>query len=62
MKRTIENCTIIKNALKNEIGERPETEQHEGKTYCVGYEGAFFDPYHICQDCKVSIYSLEAEE
>lgn len=61
MKRTIENCFLIKKALRNELAELPEIEQHEGKAYCTGYEGAYGDPYHKCQDCKVSIYSLEEQ-
>ena len=62
MRRTIENCTTIKMAMGIPWLDKPLTEEHEGKTYCQGYEGADGDPYETCQTCKVSIYSLEVQE
>lgn len=61
MKRTIENCTIIK-LMQNEGVGKPLTEECQGKKFCQGYEGSDGDPYEKCKTCKVSIYSFEVQE
>lgn len=61
MKRTIENCSIIK-LMQNEGVGKPLIEVHQGKKLCQGYEGSDGDPYVKCKTCKVSIYSLEVQK
>lgn len=62
MRGIIENCKVIKRALANEVANRPETEELDGKVYCQGYEGGDGDPYEKCKSCKASIYSLEVPD
>jgi len=49
-KRTIENCAVIKNAVKRGLGE-PEIQL--GK--CLGYSNGYDDePCEKCKDCKLN--------
>lgn len=55
-KRTIYNCSIIKKAVKNGIG---ECGSENGK--CIGYAGEDGDePCNACKECKLNaMYSQE---
>ena len=50
-KRTIENCSLIKKAIKELAG---EPKVLEGK--CEGYHNEHDEPHEVCQKCKLSIY------
>lgn len=55
MKRTKENCSLIKQSVKLGIGE-PETTKN-GK--CDGYETADGEPFKTCQKCKLCYWYEE---
>lgn len=46
--RTLENCSLIKKAVRRGIG---EPEQRNGK--CLGYGGDEDEPYYICAGCRL---------
>lgn len=55
-RRTIENCKVIKRALK--LGEGvPLTESLNNKKYCQGYQKSEWDdePYYECMKCHLNI-------
>lgn len=56
-RRTIENCRVIKEAVKEGIGE-PGKEPLNGKEYCQGYQKSERDdePYFKCINCHLNIY------
>jgi len=56
-RRTIENCKVIKDAVREGVGE-PLTESRNGKIYCEGYQKSEYDdePYSKCMDCRFNIF------
>ena len=57
MKRTIENCAVIKLGLKEGAG-KPLIELLNGEEYCQGYQKSESDdePYYKCLNCKLNIW------
>ena len=53
-KRTMENCSVIKKAVKMGIG---ECGTEDGK--CKGYTNEGEEPCIKCIDCKLNIYYEE---
>lgn len=51
MKRTLDNCTVIKHNIKEGIG---SPEQYSGK--CLGYSQSEYDdePCEACKNCKLN--------
>lgn len=54
MKRTLENCQVVKRLLRS-LG---KPRQVDGR--CTGYADGNGDPYSKCQRCK--LYELHEEE
>lgn len=57
MKRAIQNCTVVKEALQEGL-EKPLTEELNGREYCQGYQRSTSDdePHCGCLDCKLNIF------
>ena len=60
MKRTFENCTLIKRCIRAGIG---EPEQHPNLNKCVGYARSENDdePCEKCKKCKLCTSSENDE-
>jgi len=52
--RTIENCSVIKKAVKLGVG---ECGTEDGK--CLGYVTGGEEPCEPCIDCKLNVYYEE---
>lgn len=57
MKRTLENCSLIKKAVAQGIGE-PEQRNER----CLGYGGDTDEPFKICKECYLYEGYEEDEE
>jgi|LSQX01.2.fsa_nt_gb hypothetical protein len=56
-KRTIENCSMIKNAIKSGMG---HCGTENGK--CLGYANSGEEPHETCQECKLHVYYNESHD
>lgn len=56
-KRTLENCSTVKKAIKIGLG---KCETENGK--CLGYANSGEEPHEICQECKLNIYYKDSHD